>query len=181
MAALAVVGTVSPAFSGLVTSFTMAGKDSVQATTTTSAAPAITIKPLSVRPVLTAFVTTPEECPAPAPTPADKPIRVCDITKKAVYELSPEAMQVELTKVESFRNPLTGVQMVQMSMTEDSARQFGEFTAGQVGKQVAFVRGSTVVWGPKITTPIEGQVLQLSGDLTTEQADEVAGMLGEKK
>ena len=46
-----------------------------------------------------------------------------------------------------------------------------------VGRQIAFVRGGTVVWGPKITTPIDGTVLQLSGDLTTEQAADIARML----
>jgi len=37
------------------------------------------------------------------------------------------------------------------------------------------------VWGPKIGGPIEGQVLQLSGELTPEQAKEIAKMLGEKR
>jgi preprotein translocase subunit SecD len=46
---------------------------------------------------------------------------------------------------------------------------------------VAFVRDTTVVWGPKIGAPIDGQVLQLSGDLTAEQAEEIAKMLGEKR
>jgi preprotein translocase subunit SecD len=84
---------------------------------------------------------------------------------------------VQLTNVDSFRNPLNGVELVQMSMTDESAKQFGQFTAGQVGKQVAFVRAGTVVWGPKISAPIDGQVLQLSGELTPEQAKEIARML----
>jgi preprotein translocase subunit SecD len=46
-----------------------------------------------------------------------------------------------------------------------------------VGKQVAFVRAGTVVWGPKIVAPIDGQVLQLSGELTAEQAKRIATML----
>jgi preprotein translocase subunit SecD len=104
-------------------------------------------------------------------------MRICDINKTAVYELQPEAMRVQLTNVDSFLNPLTGVQLVQMSMTSESATEFGKFTAGQVGKQVAFVRGGTVVWGPKIAAPIDGQVLQLSGDLTAEQAKQIAKML----
>ena len=58
-----------------------------------------------------------------------------------------------------------------------SAEQFGKFSAGQVGNQIAFVRGTTVVWGPKISAPIDGQVLQLSGDLKPEQAKEIARML----
>lgn len=180
MAALAVVGTAAPAFSGLIANLSFDKMKSTQTTPTTSTAPpGPQIKPLSVRPVISAFVTTPDQCPPPTPVSADQPARECDIPKTAVYELSPEALRVDLTKVDSFQNPLNGLQMVQMTMTEESARKFGEFTAGQVGKQVAFVRDATVVWGPKITTPIEGQILQLSGDLTSEQASEVARMLRE--
>ena len=145
--------------------------------TPTSTKPVLTIKPLPVRPVISAFVTTPDQCPPPTPAPPDQPMRICDISKTAVYELQPEAMRVQLTNVDSFRNPLTGVELVQMSMTSESASEFGKFTAGQVGKQVAFVRGGTVVWGPKIGGPIDGQVLQLSGDLTPEQAKDIAKML----
>jgi preprotein translocase subunit SecD len=47
----------------------------------------------------------------------------------------------------------------------------------RVGQQVAFVRAGTVGWGPKISAPIEGQVLQLSGELTSEQAAEITRML----
>ena len=64
-----------------------------------------------------------------------------------------------------------------MTMTPESAEKFATFTGGMVGRQIAFVRGGTVVWGPKITTPIDGTVLQLSGDLTTEQAADIARML----
>lgn len=175
-AALAAAVVVVPALVGLLSSTQLKRVESQIATTKTSAPP-LTIKPLSVRPVVSAFVTTPEQCPPANPAPPDKPMRICDIAKTAVYELSPEALKVQLTNVDSFKNPLTGVEMVQMSMTTESAQQFTKFTEGQVGKQVAFVRGGTVVWGPKITAPIEGQVLQLSGDLTPEQAKEIARLL----
>ena len=153
-----------------------AAASSAASTSTTVAGPRM--KPMSVRPVLTAFVTTPEQCPPPpVGAPADQPLQTCDIPKTAIYELSPESLQVELTKVDAFQNPLSGVQMVQMTMSEDSARRFGEFTKSQIGKQVAFIRDGIVVWGPKISTPIDGQILQLSGDLTQEQADQIARML----
>ena len=145
--------------------------------TTTTTAPVLTIKPLAVRPVVSAFVTTPEQCPAPGPVPPDQPLRICDIPRTAVYELQPEGLRLQLTDVDSIRNPLTGAQVVQMTMTTESAKQFAEFTAGRIGQQVAFVRNNTVVWGPKITVPIDGQVLQLTGELTPEQAAEVARML----
>ena len=150
-------------------------------TAPTTTAPPLTIKGLPVRPVVSAFVTTPAQCPAPPPPPPDQPTRICDINKTAVYELGPEGLSLDLTNVDSFLNPLTGVQLVQMTMTPESSRSFAEFTAARVGQQVAFVRGTTVVWGPKIGGPIDGQVLQLSGELTAEQAKEIAGMLGEKR
>lgn len=178
MAAISSVAIVVPLISallGLFGSGRLNGADGP--ITTTSTTPVLTIKPLSVRPVVSAFVTTPDQCPVPPPTPPDQPLRICDINKTAVYELKPEALRIQLTRVDSFRNPLDGVETVQMAMTNESAEQFGKFTASQVGNQIAFVRGSTVVWGPKISAPIDGQVLQLSGELKPEQAKEIARML----
>jgi preprotein translocase subunit SecD len=175
MAAISAAAIVVPVLGVLVAPGL--NRDSATPVTTTTTAPPLTIKPLSVRPVVSAFVTTPDQCPPPTPVPPDAPMRICDIAKTAVYELQPEALRVQLTNVDSFKNPITGVELVQMSMTDESAQQFGQFTAGQVGKQVAFVRAGTVVWGPKISAPIDGQVLQLSGELTPEQAKEIARML----
>ncbi|MBU3750917.1 MAG: hypothetical protein FGM52_10790 [Mycobacterium sp.] len=177
MAALSAAAIVVPAMVGLLTSSRVMRDNNSEPLTSKTTAPPLTIKPLAVRPVISAFVTTPAECPPSTPAPPDQPTRICDIERTAVYELSPEALRVQLTNVDSFRNPLTGLEMVQMTMTNESAEQFGQFTAAQVGKQVAFVRGGTVVWGPKISGPIEGQVLQLSGELTAEQAKEIARML----
>lgn len=176
LAALSAVAIIVPILGTLLAPGFLDNKADAPVTTTTTKPP-LTIKPLPVRPVISAFVTTPDQCPPPNPVPPDQPMRICDINKTAVYELQPEAMRVQLTNVDSFLNPLTGVQLVQMSMTNESAAEFGKFTAGQVGKQVAFVRAGTVVWGPKIAAPIDGQVLQLSGDLTAEQAKQIAKML----
>jgi hypothetical protein len=175
LATIAIITTVVTSFWGLLSLIRPGRDDAAPVTTTTT--PVLTIKPLAVRPVVSAFVTTPEQCPAPGPVPPDQPMRVCDIPKTAVYDLKPEGIRLQLTDVDSIRNPLTGAQVVQMSMTTESASEFAKFTAGLVGQQVAFVRNGTVVWGPKITTPIDGQVLQLTGELTPEQAAEVARML----
>ncbi len=179
MAAISSVAIIVPLVSALFGLFGTGKLNNADGPTTTSAAPVYTIKPLVVRPVVSAFVTTPEQCPPrpPAPVPPDQPMRICDINKTAVYELKPEALKVQLTKVDSFINPLTGVQTVEMSMTKDSAEKFAKFTEGEVGKQIAFVRAGTVVWGPKIGGRIDGEVLQLSGDLKPEQAKEITRML----
>lgn len=175
MSTIAVTAIVVPTAGVLLTP--TADRQGDSSVPTTTAAPELTIPPLAVRPVVSAFVTTPEQCPAPASPPPDEPTRICDIEKTAVYELGPEALRLQLVNVDNFRNPLTGAEVVQMSMTNDSAQQFEKFTAERVGEQVAFVRTGTVVWGPKITTPINGTVLQLSGELSPEQAAEVATLL----
>ena len=180
LAAIASAAAIVPMALGLFQAHQVSQQPDVPAAPTTTAPP-LTIKPLPVRPVVSAFVTTPEQCPVPPPPPPDQPTRICDINKTAVYELGPEGLSLDLTNVDSFLNPLTGVQLVQMTMTPESSRKFAEFTAGRAGQQVAFVRGTTVVWGPKLAGPIDGQVLQLSGELTAEQAKEIAGMLGEKR
>ncbi len=95
-----------------------------------------------------------------------------------MYELGPpQALTVQLTDVDSFLNPLTAKQMVQVTMTSESARAFADFTSSHIDQQVAFVRANVVVWAPKITERIDGEVLQLSGDVTEEQAREIARML----
>jgi hypothetical protein len=180
LVAVASAAAVVPLGMGLLTA-TQTDRDVVLPVPTTTTAQALIIKPLPVRPVISAFVTTPDQCPTAPPAAPDQPTRICDINKTAVYELGPEGLRLDLTNVDSFLNPLTGVQLVQMTMTAESSKQFAEFTATRVGQQVAFVRGTTVVWGPKIGAPIDGQVLQLSGDLTAEQAEEIAKMLGEKR
>lgn len=174
---LAAVATVLPALTGLVSALGLSNeKKNAEPIITTTTAPVLTIKPLAVRPVVSAFVTTPEQCPVPAPTPPDQPMRICDINKTAVYNLGPEGIRIQLVNADTFRNPLTGVQVVQMTLTKESAQQFGPYTGGQVDKQVAFVRDGTVVWGPKITSPIDGEVIQLSGDITEEQAKAIVKM-----
>ena len=178
--AIAAAAAIVPMGLGLLQAH-QAGQQDDLPTSTTTTAPALTIKALPVRPVISAFVTTPEQCPVPPPPAPDQPTRICDINTTAVYELGPEGLSLDLVNVDSFLNPLTGVQLVQMTMTPESSTKFAEFTAARVGQQVAFVRGTTVVWGPKIGAPIDGQVLQLSGELTAEQAKEIARMLGEKR
>ena len=96
--------------------------------TTTTTKPVLTIKPLSVRPVIDALVTTPDQCPPPAPTPPNQPLRTCDIAQAAVYDLGPEEVQLQLTDVDSFKSPLTNGYTVQMTMTSESPQDFARFT-----------------------------------------------------
>ena len=175
-AALAAVAIVVPVLGVLMAPAMIKNQANTPITTTTTK-PVLTIKPVALRPVIGAFVTTPEQCVPPPPTPPDQPLHTCDITKTAVYDLGPEDLRLQLTDVDSFLNPLTGKQLVQVTMTTESTADFARYTTAHVGQEVAFVRAGIVVWAPKITEPIDGQVLQLSGDVSAEQAKEIARML----
>ncbi|MGI9123911.1 MAG: hypothetical protein ACR2JM_04050, partial [Mycobacterium sp.] len=62
LAAIASVATVVPIMMGLLVAPKL-NQQNDQPITPTTTAPPLTIKPLPVRPVISAFVTTPEECP----------------------------------------------------------------------------------------------------------------------
>ena len=131
-AVLAAVAIVVPVLGVLLAPTMMKDQASTPISTTTTQ-PVLTIKPVAVRPVIGAFVTTPEECLPPPPTPPDQPLRTCDITKTAVYDLGPEELRVQLTDVDSFLNPLTGKQLVQVTLTDESTKAFAQYTTAHVG------------------------------------------------
>ncbi len=174
-AALAIAAIMVPLLSTLLAPRERRQAAPVPPTTSATAAP--TIKPLAVRPVRTAFVTKPEQCPPVVPAPPEQPLRTCDIARTAVYELGPEEVRLQLTNADSFRNPLADGHTVQISLTAESAADFARFTGAHIGQQAAFMRGGLVVWAPNITERIDGQTLQLSGEVTAEQATEIARML----
>lgn len=151
--------------------------DAAMVTTTTTTPPPLTIKPLSLRPVNGAYVIRPGDCDPKPPPPPDQPVRICDVAKSALFDLGPQVLTLQLTDVDTYLNPLIGKQVVQISMTDESARAFADFTSSHLDQQVAFVRANAVVWAPKITERIDGETLQLSGDVTEEQAREMARML----
>lgn len=149
-------------------------------TSSVSTAPAPPpITPLPVRPVVQAQGVAADTCPPPPPAPAlpADPLTVCDVTKTGLYTLGPEALQLQLTRVASVLSPVTNTFVIQVTLTPESARAFGDFTRGHIGQQAALVRGATVISAPKITEPIDGDVLQLSGDLTSDQSEEMVRLL----
>jgi hypothetical protein len=145
--------------------------------TPTSTTPAIMGKPLVVRPVVQALVATPEECQLPPPPPPDQPQQACDLEKTARYDMGPVALQLNLTGAKAVKLPMSEFYSVQLAMDPGSGAAFGGYTAANVGKQLAFVRDGVVLAAPAIDQPIQGQSLQLSGNMTAATAETIARML----
>lgn len=161
-------------------------KDPGQAAPRTAAAmptprpPPVIGMPLAVRPVVEVpLVARPEDCEPVPPTPPQDPIRVCDVDKAAVYQLGPVALRLNLTGATETKLPTGEFHTVQMSMDPASGTAFAQYTAANVGKQLAFVRDGVVLAAPAINQPIDGQSLQISGELSAATAATIARMLRE--
>lgn len=149
---------------------------------TTTTAPAPYIAPLAVRPVGRALVPQGEQCkpgPPPPPAPSAQPATTCDVERKAFYELGPVGVELNLTGANAIKLPLEQFYAVQLVMEPESSARFGQYTGTQIGKQVAFVRDGVVLAAPSISAPINGESLQLSGEMTKETAETIARMLRE--
>ncbi|MET0757065.1 MAG: preprotein translocase subunit SecD [Mycobacterium sp.] len=181
VAALATLGTVA---AGVV--FSVRGPGSGEGAPSREAAlpstaPAVVIKPLAVRPVVDSRGTTPEQCPPPAAhVPPTETLEACDIERTAAYTLGPVVMQLQLTRVDSAPLPIKNSYVVRVEMDTPSSAAFAEYTAAHVGQQMAFVRNGVVVSAPGITAPIISPAVELSGELTAAQAEEVARRLREE-
>ncbi|WP_199256296.1 SecDF P1 head subdomain-containing protein [Mycolicibacterium mengxianglii] len=179
IAAIVGVAIVVPIAGALLTQ--LFGSDAAPAqrgaASTSAAPPEYTIKPLAVRPVLAVEGVLSDQCPPAAPTPPGAELRTCDFARTALYTLGPEAVRLQLVRVDSLLSPITKGYIVQVAMNPESARAFADFTGTQIGKQVAFVRASVVVSAPEISEKIAGDTLQLSGNLTEPQSQEMARLL----
>ncbi|HEV7420088.1 MAG TPA: hypothetical protein VGO30_09600 [Mycobacterium sp.] len=147
-------------------------------TTPSSTEPPVVMKPLAVRPVIQALVTTPAQCEqVPPPPPPDQPRQACDLENTARYEMGPVALWLNLTGAKSVKLPMSEFYSVQLAMNRASGAAFAGYTAANVGKQLAFVRDGVVLAAPAIDQPINGQSLQLSGNMTAATAETIVRML----
>ena len=182
LATIGILAMVSTIVVGVAMAFLTKDRDQAaqRATTmpTTRTPPVIGI-PLAVRPVVEVpLMANPDDCPpVPPPTPPEAPIRVCDVDKVAVYQLGPVALALNLTAATETKLPTSDFHTVQMSMDPESSAAFAKYTAENIGKQLAFVRNGVVLAAPAISQPIDGQSIQISGELSAATAATIAQML----
>lgn len=179
LASIGIFAMVATTVAAVVMPLLLHGDESAQRTASTTTTPTAYIAPLTVRPVVQALVATPDQCKPGPPTPPTAPLRTCDVEKKAEYQLGPEALRLSLTGAISIKLPMSEFYAVQLTMDPESGARFGQYTGTQVGKQVAFVRDGVVLAAPAISAPLDGESLQLSGELTGATAETIARMLRE--
>jgi hypothetical protein len=183
MASLGILGLVATTFASVLMPLLFRDSDppgNRTVATPTSMVPPIIGLPLSIRPVLEQLlVAPPDECkpvlePPPVPT---VPISACDLDKKIRYRLGPVGLQLKLIGATSAKVPLTDFYGVQIGLDMASSADFAQYTGANIGKQVAFVRDGVVLAAPKISAPISGSSIQLSGEMNAETAETIARMV----
>ena len=185
MASLGILGMVATTLAAVVMPLLLHDSDPNSSANRTVDTPMATVPPivghpLALRPVLEQpLVPQPDECPSlppPPPAPTD-PMFACDLDKKARYQLGPIGLQLNLTGATTAKVPLTDFYGVQIGLDMASSAEFAQYTGANVGKQLAFVRDGVVLAAPKISAPISGASIQLSGDMTAEAAETIARMV----
>jgi hypothetical protein len=136
------------------------------------------LKQVQLRPVQE--VRSPDECPPVGQTPAvspSAPLTTCDLPRTAAFVLGPRTMDLQLTHVETQQSPTSEFWVVRITMQPQSGAAFAAYTARHVNEQVAFVCDGIVVFAPKITQVINSAGLEISGNLTEQQANDIAALL----
>jgi preprotein translocase subunit SecD len=185
MASLGILGLIGTTLASVLMPFLLKDSDSNSVANETVATPTSTIppvigRPMSIRPVVEQpLVARPDECapvPPPPPAPTD-PLAACDLDKKARYQLGPVGLQLNLTGATSAKVPLTDFYGVQIGMDATSSAAFAQYTGANIGKQLAFMRDGVVLAAPKISAPISGTSIQLSGEMNAATAETIARMV----
>ena len=91
--------------------------------------------------------------------------------------LGPQAIELQLTQVDSVKSPTSEFYVVRVTMQPVSAAAFADLTAGYVGQQLAFVRDDVVVSAPRSPHPSTPRCSKSPANLTAQQADDVARLL----
>lgn len=162
------------------TSAASASPTTPQPTTTPSAAPAVNIQPLPVRPVQRSQPAPPANCPATnsgAPAAPTNVLLTCDLAKTTVYTLGPEAMRLTLTRVDPPKALTSGFYEVSLTMDPSSAAAWAAYTAAHLKDHVAFIRDDLVLEAPIIEEQVTSGKIALTTQ-TAQAAEQLAQLAG---
>ena len=86
-----------------------------------------------------------------------------------------------IQKAEVQKNPLSGNDEVRVTLTPAGKELFSEVTKANIGKKLAVVIDGKVALAPVIQQQISGGTLVISGNLTADEAKEIARLLTSTK
>nr|WP_246480997.1 precorrin-3B C(17)-methyltransferase [Amycolatopsis umgeniensis] len=102
------------------------------------------------------------------------PLVSCDRAQGTKYLLGPAFLTgADLSKANAQLDQ-SGSSIIALSFTDSGARAWADWTAANVGKQVAIVLKSTVLTAPSIQSAITGGETQITGKYTLPEARQLA-------
>ncbi|MEV6911884.1 precorrin-3B C(17)-methyltransferase [Amycolatopsis sp. NPDC051071] len=116
---------------------------------------------------------------APGPDPLDGrddpalPLVSCDRVQGTKYLLGPAFLTGADINRATARLGGSGTGVIALSFTEAGARKWADWTAGNIGKQVAMALKSRVLTAPMIQTAILGDT-EITGKYTLQEAQQLA-------
>lgn len=92
-----------------------------------------------------------------------------------------EPLLLSIVSAEAGQDPATGMPVVALKMTGESAKAFGDFTAAHVGHAVSILVDGEAVSSPVVREPIRGGEVTISGSMTEADAKALAGRIAKGK
>lgn len=93
------------------------------------------------------------------------------------FFLGPAELGNEAIAEATLGDDFNDVPAVDVRLTEDAARQFGEMTADLIGQQIALVVEDRVITAPRVQSPILGGAMQITGAFDVRTANDLAQIL----
>jgi preprotein translocase subunit SecD len=104
-------------------------------------------------------------------------VATCSEDGTVKYLLGPTIIEgTEIDDASAGTSPDTGAWIVLLDFKSDGRAKWADYTAANVGKNVAFTLDGRVISAPTITSAINGQTT-ITGDFTQEKATELANQL----
>ncbi|MEC3919048.1 SecDF P1 head subdomain-containing protein [Nocardia sp. CDC160] len=109
---------------------------------------------------------------------ATLPLVTCSDSGDTVYLLGPTVVDGrEISDAKGAMDTRTARYGVNITFSDTGARQFGQYTATNIGKQFVFAVDSQAVSAPIIQSALTGNQSQIVGSFTKEAADNLAASL----
>lgn len=107
-----------------------------------------------------------------------RPLVACDRNGQSKYVLGPSFLSgTEVANATAAPNPQGGGFVINVDFKSTGAGIWGQYTAANVGKSVAFTLDSQVVSPPRIDAPQPGGTSQISGQFNQQSATDLANVL----
>ncbi len=103
------------------------------------------------------------------------PLVSCDRVNGTKYVLGPAFLTgADLAKATAQLDQTSGRSIINLSFTDAGSRTWADWTAANIGKQVAMVLKSRVLTAPMVQSAIVGGETQISGQFTLPEARQLA-------